>query len=185
MKLRASAYKAGLAGPLPLETSSEMIPEGFKEWLLRKDPNLWASVILVLFSVAVSVEAYRLEIGTPGNPGSGFLIFGASTVLGILALHQLIKSIGGRGRRIPEDVQKTYGRRVLAVLGTLALYIFMLVPVGYLICTFLLLCFLFRVLEKGKWLYTVRDAFLTSVISYVIFALLLQLQLPKGLLRFV
>jgi putative tricarboxylic transport membrane protein len=161
-----------------------MTPTGLKEWFLKKDANLWASVILVLFALSVSIEAYRLEIGTPSNPGSGFLIFGASTVLGILALHQLIKSIRDRERRIPEDVPRTYGRRVLAVLVILAVYIFLLAPVGYLICSFLLLCFLFRVLEKGKWVYTLRDAFLTSVISYVIFALLLQLQLPKGLLTF-
>lgn len=161
-----------------------MTPTGLKEWFLKKDANLWASFILILFAVAVSIEAYRLDIGTPSNPGSGFLIFGASTVLGILALHQLIKSIGDRERRIPEDVSRTYGRRVLAVLVILAVYIFLLAPVGYLICSFLLLCFLFRVLEKGKWVYTLRDAFLTSVISYVIFALLLQLQLPKGLLTF-
>jgi putative tricarboxylic transport membrane protein len=131
-----------------------MIPAGLKEWFLKKEANLWASIILVLFAVAVSIEAYRLDIGTPNNPGSGFLIFGASTVLGILALHQLIKSIGGRERGIPKDIQKSYGRRVTAVIVGVALYIFLLVPVGYLICTFLLLSFLFRVLKKGKWVLT-------------------------------
>jgi len=85
-------------------------------------------------------------------------------------LHQLIKFIGVGERRIPKDVSKTYGRRVLAVIAILVLYTFLLVPVGYLYATFLLLCFLFRVLEKGKWVYTLRDAFLTSSISYVIFA---------------
>ena len=161
-----------------------MIPEGLKQWLLKRDANLWASLILILFAAAVSIEAYRLEIGTPSNPGSGFMILGASTVLGVLALHQLIKSLGGIERKGQQALPKAYGRRIITVTGILVAYIFLLVPVGYLICTFLLLCCLFQILEKGKWVPTFRDAFLTSSISYVIFARLLQLQLPKGWLPF-
>ena len=70
------------------------------------------------------------------------------------------------------------------MIGANILYIVALEPVGYLLCTFLLLGFLFQVNEKGKWVSTLGGAAVTSFLTYVVFSRLLQLNLPKGLIPF-
>ncbi len=155
-----------------------------KGWIAEKDANLWTSLFLMILSGAVISEALELEVGNPNNPGSGFMIFGASVVLGLLALHQFIKSLRSQERKSEAAVDRIHRGRIVAVIGANFLYIFLLQPVGYLICTFLLLCFLFQVLERGRWVPRMIGAALTSFITYLLFARLLQFNLPKGVIPF-
>jgi putative tricarboxylic transport membrane protein len=152
--------------------------------MAKKDANLWVSLFLIIFSGAVISEAFQLEIGTPKNPGSGFMIFGTAGVLGCLALHQFIKSFLSQKRKLEQDSEKIHRARIVSVILANIIYIFLLQPVGYLLCTFLLLCFLFQIQEKGRWVSAVGGAALTSFLSYLIFSRILQLNLPKGLIPF-
>jgi putative tricarboxylic transport membrane protein len=155
-----------------------------KGWIAKKDANLWTSLFLMIFSGAVISEAFQLEIGTPNNPGSGFMIFGTASVLGLLALHQFIKSLLSQKRKSEQDSEKINRGRIVSVILANIIYIFLLQPVGYLLCTFLLLSFLFQIQEKGKWVSAVGGAALTSFLSYLVFSRILQLNLPRGLLPF-
>ncbi len=155
-----------------------------KGWIAEQDSDLWTGLFLMILSGAVISEAIELEIGTPKSPGSGFMIFGAAGVLGLLALRQFIKSLHIRereGKRAPEEIR---WKRIVSVILANIIYIFLLQPVGYLLCTFLLLCFLFQVHEKGRWVSAVGGAALTSFLSYLVFSRMLQLHLPRGLIPF-
>jgi putative tricarboxylic transport membrane protein len=155
-----------------------------KGWIAEKDANLWTGLFLMILSGAVISEAFELELGTPSNPGSGFMVFGASGVLGLLALRQFIKSLQPSVRTSGAAAERIHWGRIIAVIGANLLYIFLLQPVGYLICTFLLMFFLFQVLERGRWVQRVVGSALTSFLTYLFFARLLQLNLPKGLIPF-
>ena len=155
-----------------------------KEWLLRKDANLWTSLFLMLLSGAIISEAFDLEIGTPGNPGSGFMIFGTAGVLGVLALHQFIKSLLSEKRQEEQAREKIHRGRILLVIAANIVYILILQPVGYLLSTFLLIGFLFQVDGKGRWVSSLWGAALTSSISYFVFSRMLQLNLPRGPIPF-
>jgi putative tricarboxylic transport membrane protein len=152
-------------------------------WVSKKGTDLWTGLFLIIFSGAVIREALDLEVGTPTNPGSGFMIFGTAVVLGVLALLQFLKALVSRAQadQAPEEIRRW---RIVAVIGVNILYIVLLEPVGFLLCTFLLLSFLFQVYEKGKWAWAVGGAAATSLLTYVIFSRLLQLNLPKGLIPF-
>ncbi len=155
-----------------------------KGWIAKQDSDLWTGLFLMILSGAVISEAIELEIGTPKSPGSGFMIFGAAGVLGLLALRQFMKSLHFRereGKRAPEEIR---WKRIVSVILANIIYIFLLQPVGYLLCTFLLLCFLFQVHEKGRWVSAVGGAALTSFLSYLVFSRMLQLHLPRGLIPF-
>jgi putative tricarboxylic transport membrane protein len=154
-----------------------------KDWIANKGADLWTGLFLMIFSGAVINEALNLELGTPHNPGSGFMIFGVAVVLGLLALVQFLKSLLIH-EHSARETEKIHPWRIIAIIGANILYIVMLEPVGYLLCTFLLLCFLFQVYEKGKWALAVGGAAVTSFLTYVIFSRLLQLNLPKGVLPF-
>jgi putative tricarboxylic transport membrane protein len=161
-----------------------MAAGNMKEWLARRDANVWVSLFLMILAGAVASEAYRLEIGTPTEPGSGFMIFGASTLLGLLSLHLFIKSLLSREDPSKKTSEKIHRRRIIWVIAANVVYIYLLHPVGYLICTFVLLCFVFQIIERGRWASSLGGAALTSVGTYVVFAKLLQLNLPRGWLPF-
>jgi putative tricarboxylic transport membrane protein len=138
----------------------------------------------MIFSGAVISEAIQLEIGTPQSPGSGFMIFGAAGVLGLLALRQFVKSFRFQESEAKQTSKAIRWKRIASVILANILYIFLLQPVGYLLCTFLLLCFLFQVHEKGRWVSAVGGAALTSLLSYLVFSRMLQLHLPRGVIPF-
>jgi putative tricarboxylic transport membrane protein len=152
-------------------------------WMRKKGVDLWTGLFLMIFSGVVMHEALDLEVGTPTNPGSGFMIFGTAVVLGVLALLQFLKSLLSPEQTGPIQ-EKIHLWRIVAVIGANVLYIVLLERVGFLLCTFLLLCFLFQAYEKGKWTSAIGGAAATSFFTYVIFSRLLQLNLPKGLIPF-
>jgi putative tricarboxylic transport membrane protein len=156
---------------------------GMKGWIADKDTDLWTGLFLMVFSGAVINEALNLEVGTPARPGSGFMIFGAASVLAFLALLQFLKALLFR-KHSAQETEKIHLWRIIGVIGANILYIVILEPVGYLLCTFLLMCFLFQVYEKGNWTSAVGGAAAASLSTYVIFSRLLQLNLPKGLIPF-
>jgi putative tricarboxylic transport membrane protein len=155
-----------------------------KGWVVKQNVDLWTGLFLMIFSGAVISEAIQLEIGTPQSPGSGFMIFGAAGVLGLLALRQFIGSLRLQRRDARQTSKAIRWKRIVSVILANILYIFLLQPVGYLLCTFLLLCFLFQVHEKGRWVSAVGGAALTSLLSYLVFSRMLQLHLPRGVIPF-
>lgn len=161
-----------------------MVLQNAKGWVAKQNADLWTGLFLIIFSGAVISEAIQLEIGTPQSPGSGFMIFGATGVLGLLALRQFIKSLRFQGREVKQTSKAIRWKRVVSVILANIVYIFLLQPVGYLLCTFLLLCFLFHVHEKGRWVSDVGGAALTSLLSYLVFSRMLQLHLPRGVIPF-
>ncbi len=69
---------------------------------------------------------------------------------------------------------------VLTILG-LVLYGVLLQPVGFIICTSLLVIYQARILQRGKWVRNCVSAVIFSVATYFTTKLLL-IQLPQGLL---
>ena len=71
--------------------------------------------------------------------------------------------------------------KIIYILGALSLYAFFLEFLGYLISTFLLMFFLFRAVEKQKWPVVILGSLSTSLLTYGLFKIWLQVQLPVGL----
>lgn len=155
-----------------------------KGWIARKGVDFWTALVLMIFSGAVIREALNLDVGTAANPGSGFMIFGAAGVLGVMASVQFAKSLRTRDQKTGEPPEKIHLWRIVSVIAANALYIAVLDWVGYIISTFILLCFLLQIYEKGRWTWAAGGAAATSLLTYLIFAKLLQLNLPKGLITF-
>ena len=161
-----------------------MALQNAKAWVAKQDADLWTGLFLMILSGAVISEAIDLEVGTPHNPGSGFMVFGAACVLGLLALRQFIKSLHSKGHEVERSSEAVHWKRIVSVILANIIYIFLLQPVGYLLSTFLLMGFLFLVHEKGRWFSAAWGAALTSFLSYLVFSRMLQLHLPRGVIPF-
>ena len=128
------------------------------------------------------IESLRLGIGTLHSPGMGFMTFGASVLLGILSLILFIRASIHKGEaEIKSLFFGTLWGRVLLVLITLLIYAKLMPMAGYLISTFLLMTFLFWILERKKVWSALILSFLTTMITYCIFSVWLKCQFPAGL----
>jgi putative tricarboxylic transport membrane protein len=146
----------------------------------------YAAIFWFLFGAGITASSFYYGVGSPAEPGPGFITFLAGVGLTLLSLILLILS-GRVKERLPGLRQLWEGRRtqkVLYILGLLVVYMLLVTPVGFLIVTFVLLLFLFRV--QGN--YSLRMvAFLSAmvtVISFIVFDQWLGVQLPRGFLGY-
>ena len=136
-----------------------------------------ASVTLV-FGAAAAFESAKLPFGTVHSPGQGFFPWWISVVILLLALLLLAQALTSG----PGTVIEQHGRiaKVAALLVVLAVYILLLDPLGYPLCTFLLVLFMLRVTDPQPWTVALGLAAITAFGSYVVFAVWLSVPLPRG-----
>jgi putative tricarboxylic transport membrane protein len=121
----------------------------------------------------------RKEIPNPGF----FPLLGGSILL-LLSLTNLIIALLRPGE---EKAERFFPypfslKRILLLLSSLILFVVVLDYLGTLITSFVLIVFLLRYLEPQKWWVTVLTAGLVTVVFYLLFVVLLNVQLPKGIL---
>jgi hypothetical protein len=145
-----------------------------------------ASSLFWLFVAAVvSVAAFRLGIGTISAPGAGFLAFSAAVLLGLLSIVSFVQAAGKKGApEVEPFFRGTHWPKVLFVFAVLLAYAQLMPWAGYNTATFLLMVFLFRIMERQKIWKVVTYALTTTVITYYVFSRGLNLQFPAGPLGF-
>ena len=154
---------------------------------LRADGLIW-----VLIGIGICFGSINLKLGNFHTPGAGFLPFLAGVLLAIFGLILMISTLfaEANGEKKRENLGHVAGRqqrRFLNPLLTVAIlfgYILVLEPLGFLLTTFVCLLLLFKLSEPKKWVMPAILSACTAVLSYLIFSVWLQSQLPKGLLKF-
>jgi putative tricarboxylic transport membrane protein len=135
--------------------------------------------VWIIFSGAIALEAWRLGFGSFVRPGPGFVPFLAGAVMGGLAVIALIQSILERSaaERVFDGREL---RRVLLMIAALIVYVLIWNFLGFVVATFLLLLFLYRVVEPLRWRTVFIAAALTLMAAYLLFSTLLGARLPIG-----
>ncbi len=143
------------------------------------------SVILTLVGVAFCVYSIRLGTGTVNAPGPGFVPFLAGGLLIVLTIVALIET---RPEPKVKKWSELFGgerwRVVLGILGSLFLYALVMDFLGFILSTFLILTFLFKISEGQRWKVALEASILTMVFTYFLFEYFLQINFPKGFLGF-
>jgi hypothetical protein len=148
--------------------------------------DLLSGLFWLGISVFVCIESIRADIGTFHAPGSGFFPFWSAVILGTFAVILLVtlRLKKKRKRKIADLWKGVEWKNVIWVLFSLFLYPFVLPIMGYLITTFGLMAFSIGIMGRSKvWVQGV-SAFIITLVSYVIFYILLSIALPKGILGF-
>jgi hypothetical protein len=141
-----------------------------------------SSLFWLLVSFSVFFESLRLGIGTPKNPGMGFLTFGASGILGILSMILFLRTSIQKGEtKAPPLFAGKLWKRILFVLVLLIAYSRVMPILGYLISTFLLMTLLFWILERKRIVWVLVSSVLTTLLTYFVFSKWLNCQFPNGL----
>jgi putative tricarboxylic transport membrane protein len=150
-------------------------------------PDKASSLIWLIFGMAVVYGSYQLGPGTLRHPGPGFLTFWSGLIFCFLSVLVFLR-VG-----IVPGIEETKMIKQLwdglqwskAVMVALAIFLYALIftYVGFLFSTMLLLIFLLRALEPGKWKTAIIGAALASFASFIVFDLWLLVQLPHGYLE--
>jgi putative tricarboxylic transport membrane protein len=140
--------------------------------------DIGVAILTLIFGAAAGYESAKLPFGTVHSPGQGFFPWWVSAVIFLLALLLLFQALTSRS----DVAREGSGRigKVGALLVILAAYTFMLEPLGYPLSTFLLVLFMLRVIDTQRWAVALGMALITSVGSYVVFAIWLSIPLPRG-----
>jgi hypothetical protein len=151
---------------------------------IRKNEGIfWVSL-----GAFVCFLGWRIKIGSFHGPGPGFfaLVAGlALIVIGVLMLFSKSTPKDEAKSDSPTDSVSLVGgllkRRLIATMGLLVAYAVFLNAVGYLLCTFLVMCGLFYDWGKNRLLNAFLASLATTAVTYLIFETWLRTQLPRGI----
>ena len=139
------------------------------------------------FMVAAFViwQSASIPKGSIGQPGPGFMPFWVAVILSLLSAFLWIEA--GLRKPSPAEVRFLSGeglwRSVALTVAALLGYAFLVENLGFLICTFILLCFLFRVIGNQKLWVVLTGSSIVTVVTHLLFRVALKVQLPVGLFR--
>jgi putative tricarboxylic transport membrane protein len=135
--------------------------------------------------ILFAVYARTVDIGTMEEPGPGFLPLWAGMLLGVLSALLLLKAwFKTFEAGEPFFPEHDSWKRVLMVVVSLIAYNLLLVPLGFILVTFLFVAFLVKFVFPQTWLRTILTAGLSTAGAQIIFVSLLEIQFPKGPLGF-
>ena len=144
----------------------------------------FVSLFWLSMGLTIAFGGYKIGLGRLSNPGGGLFIFVLGMGLSLLALLIFI-SVCGKEGRVTESVSKLWvglkWRNPIYILISLMIYTFIIKQLGYLLSTTLLLVFLFNVIERQKWKVVLFGAIVSTLLSYFVFGVWLQIRFPRGI----
>ena len=149
-----------------------------------KSKDIISSLFWMAIGAGVCYGGYDLELGTLRDPGSGFIFFWVGIIMVGLSLSILIRAMrekakAGEMKLIWSEVQ---WKKIVLVIIALFLYAYAFNTLGFILCTTLILIFLFKAIEPQRWSVAILGAILSTLTAYLVFQQWLGSQLPKGLL---
>ena len=145
--------------------------------------NIAVAAILLALAGYVFLAAGALPFGTLRVPQTAFFPKILALLLAFLSLVLLAQTlIGHENLRGAQSIDTAGWFRIGATLATMVGFALILEPLGYLMATFLLMVLLLRAIEAQSWGKVIGIAAATSLGSYAIFAWLLGVPLPAGVL---
>lgn len=123
----------------------------------------------------------NLSMGSPKKPGPGFFPFLLAIVLALFSFALIFQNWVRDKSPLP-FWQKGGWLRPLLGLIILTGYAIIMNSLGFLISTFSFLLIWMAVIERLSWKRIIMVSIATTITLYLIFGLLLDVPLPKGLL---
>ena len=137
----------------------------------------------LVLGILLCYGATQLGLGSVTEPGSGFIFFWSGLILVILSFIAFAEDRGSNEEMVYETGDTNWVKIAL-VIFSLVLYAFFLERLGFVLTTFVLLCFLLGWIERTNWVRSFGIASGAALGSFAIFELWLRIRLPKGIFGF-
>ncbi len=151
-----------------------------------KNRDLVSSIVWMAFGSLFVVGALQQGLMLKGVPGPGFLPFLTGLALVIVSLFVVIPALRRKEKEVGSAFFPEPGslKKLVTAVAALLAFGIALEYVGYVITTFLFMFFVSRIMDAKRWWVTTLLALSTAVLSYLLFVVLLDVQLPAGPLGF-
>jgi putative tricarboxylic transport membrane protein len=145
--------------------------------------NIVVAISLAGLASFFFFEAGRLNFGNMRVPQTGFFPKTLLVLVLILSLCLLVQTLRQAETEARKQRISTQGWiRIGATLATLLGFALLLEWLGFFVSTFLLMILLLRAIEAMRWSKVIVVALATALVSYFLFAWLLGVPLPAGML---
>ena len=145
------------------------------------------SILMILVGIYVATGAIRLGVGSVSKPGAGFIFLWLAIILAALAVIDLVTTVIANNKKntIRKPLWKGFRwGKVILVLAGVGVYAIVLDILGFILSTFLVLFFLFKVVEPVKWRDAIIGSLLTIAVVYAVFGIWLKVPFPSGILGY-
>jgi putative tricarboxylic transport membrane protein len=146
--------------------------------------DLISSSICFIFGLSIVLYAPEFDLGSLMAPGSGFMPFLSGLLISGFSAIMFLSALFDRssaGEKVWTGVK--FQKLIIIILGLL-LFAALIETLGFIVCSFLLMLMATHYAGSQTWLITILVSILSSVGSYVLFAVWLSVPLPKGILAF-
>lgn len=144
--------------------------------------DCWFGIFWLLLSLGVCIRSYQIGLGDMRNPGPGFLFFVSGVILLGLSLLVLVPAFR---TPVQDDEKNIFGnvnwKKVIAIIVTLTGYGLALEPLGFLISTVFFIGFLLYSIGAKRWGVVISVSLVSTALIYVLFVIVLQSSLPRGI----
>jgi putative tricarboxylic transport membrane protein len=152
-----------------------------------RNRDILSSLVWLGLGILFLIACLREGLFRKGIPGPGFLPFITALILIALSLMVFLPAVNRKEEERDKKIEKIFPEKdsfKKVSLGLMALFLYgiALEYIGYIITTILFMVFTFRLMEREKWKGPLLFAISTAVISYLLFVVLLEVQLPGGFL---
>ncbi|MDC7785618.1 tripartite tricarboxylate transporter TctB family protein [Rhodoplanes sp. TEM] len=147
--------------------------------------DLVGGVVFLAVGLAVTWLALDLDLGNLRLVGPGAIPLAVGAGMVGLSVALIVRSLRSPSPAAgDEDPPDPWGRvRVAAIVALMALFVFALPVVGFLIASFALMYVCFAIgLGRPFSVFALVAAAVTAVAAHVLFVMLLDVRLPAGLL---
>ncbi len=147
-------------------------------------------VFMILGIGIVTKALMSYDLGTIGAPGPGFFPLAVGlliTVISAISWIGSLKTSTSKNSAPSESPQAELGghrKELVGSIAIMAIYAFSLDGAGFFISSGIMLFLFFYWVGKVPLLRSIAGAFGTAAICYFLFAKLLEVQIPKGIIPF-
>lgn len=143
-----------------------------------------AAGVLTAFSVLALAGSLGLHAGSMRTPGPGFFPLVLSVAMLVCSVALLVQALRAPAGAPPAGAPPPVAAaaRLRPALALVALFVHALVmeSIGFTVSTAALLAFLFVMIAPRRWPLGVAGGVVAAVVSYVVFKIWLQVELPAG-----
>ena len=147
-----------------------------------KKSAIATSILFLILALGAFIESIKLPFGRVSAPAAGFFPAVLAVLLALTSLVAFVEALRGSHENAAQ-AEPLRWKKILLTLGSLLVFGFVFERLGYLLATFLIIIFLLRAVERQSWGLALSVALSASLVSYIVFGLLLGTPLPAGLLQ--
>lgn len=141
-----------------------------------------SSFLFFLLGLFICLYSLTYNLGSPMAPGSGLMPFLCGAAMCFLAVAGFTFTTLSKRRAETEGplFKGQAWQRSVLTLGALLALLLLMKPLGFTLATVLFVGFLLRAIVPQRWPVVILVTLLTAAISFLVFEVWLQAQLPRG-----